>query len=162
MSRGRIQEIRSAIHRQLIQPFIDLLKQGVTPEKIALTVAIGISLGVTPVIGSTTMLCTLAAVTLRLNLPAIMLVNGAVYPLQLTLLVPFLRAGAWLFRVDGPKISIVEIFNLIRANVWHAIATLWVATLHALAVWLLAGCAVSAIVYVFLLTLLRRYWVTSR
>jgi hypothetical protein len=108
------------------------------------------------------MLCTLAAVTLRLNLPAILLVNGAVYPLQLTLLVPFLRAGAWLFRVDGPKISISEIFNLIRANVWHAIATLWIATLHALVVWLLAGCAASAIVYLVLLTLLHRYWVTSR
>lgn len=154
--------MRATLYRKLIQPFIDLLKQGVTPEKIALTVALGISLGVTPVIGSTTMLCTLAAVTLRLNLPAILLVNGAVYPLQLTLLVPFLRAGAWLFRVDGPKISISEIFNLIRANVWHAIATLWIATLHALVVWLLAGCAASAIVYLVLLTLLHRYWVTSR
>src|SRR5580698_6163140 len=56
--------LRAAIYRKLIQPFIDLLKQGVTPEKIALTVALGVSLGVTPVIGSTTMLCTLAAVTL--------------------------------------------------------------------------------------------------
>jgi uncharacterized protein (DUF2062 family) len=154
--------MRAALYRRLIQPFIDLLKQGVTPEKIALTVALGISLGVTPVIGSTTMLCTLAAVALRLNLPAILLVNGAVYPLQLILVVPFLRAGAWLFHVDGPKISIGEIFNLIRANVWHAIATLWIATLHALAVWLLAGCAANAIVYLVLLTLLRRVWMRSR
>jgi uncharacterized protein (DUF2062 family) len=154
--------MRATLYRKLIQPFIDLLKLGVTPEKIALTVALGISLGVTPVIGSTTMLCTLAAVALRLNLPAILLVNGAVYPLQLTLLVPFLRAGAWLFRVDGPKISIREIFNLIRANVRHAIATLWIDTLHALAVWILAGCVASAIVYLVLLTLLRRFWVTKR
>src|SRR5579863_6612431 len=102
--------LRSAIHRKLIQPFIDLLKQGVTPEKIALTIALGLTLGVTPVIGSTTMLCTLAAVTLRLNLPAIMLVNGAVYPLQLTLLIPFLRAGAWIFHADGPKLSVGQIF----------------------------------------------------
>jgi uncharacterized protein (DUF2062 family) len=154
--------MRATLYRRLIQPFIDLLKQGVTPEKIALTVALGVSLGVIPVIGSTTMLCTLAAVTLRLNLPAILVVNGAVYPLQLILVVPFLRAGAWLFRVDGPKISIGEIFNLIRANMWHAITTLWVATMHALAVWLVAGCAASAIVYLVLLTLLRRYWVAGR
>lgn len=159
MSRGAIPEIRSAIHRKLFQPFIDLLKQGVTPEKIALTVALGITLGVTPVIGSTTMLCTLAAVTLRLNLPAILLVNGVVYPLQLTLLVPFLRAGAWVFRVEGPKLTIVEIFNLIRSNVWHAIARLWIATMHALVIWLMAGCVVSAIVYLILVVLLRRFWV---
>lgn len=154
--------MRATLYRKLIQPFLDLLKQGVTPEKIALTVALGVSLGVTPVIGSTTMLCTLTAVALRLNLPAILLVNGAVYPLQLTLLVPFLRAGAWLFRVGGPKLTIGEIFHLIRSNVWHAIATLWIATIHALAVWLVAGCVASAIVYLVLLTVLRRYWVTSR
>jgi uncharacterized protein (DUF2062 family) len=148
----------SLIHRKLIQPFIDLLKQGVSPEKIALTIALGVSLGVTPIIGSTTMLCTLAAVTLRLNLPAILLVNGFVYPLQLTLLVPFLRAGAWIFRVDGPKFSVREIFHLIRTDLWHAITTLWIATMHALVVWLIAGCVVSSVVYLILAALLRRFW----
>jgi uncharacterized protein (DUF2062 family) len=152
-------EVRSAIYRKLVQPFIDLLKQGVTPEKIALTVALGITLGVTPVIGSTTMLCTLAAVSLRLNLPAILLVNGAVYPLQLMLLVPFLRAGAWMFRAAGPRLTIVEIFNSIRANVWHATTTLWIATMHALVIWVIAGCVASAVVYLVVVTLLRRFWV---
>jgi uncharacterized protein (DUF2062 family) len=153
--------LRDAIHRKLIQPFIDLLKQGVTPEKIALTVALGVSLGVTPVIGSTTMLCTLAAVTLRLNLPAIMLVNGAVYPLQLALLVPFLRAGAWIFRADGPKLSIGEIFHLIRTDVWLATTTLWIATMHALVIWLIAGCAASGVVYLILASVLRRFWTVA-
>jgi uncharacterized protein (DUF2062 family) len=151
--------LRSAIHRKLIQPFIELLKQGVTPEKIALTVALGISIGVIPILGSTTMLCTLAAVCLRLNLPAILLVNGVVYPLQLILLVPFLRAGAWVFRVDGPRLSIGQIFNLIRANVWHAITTLWIATMHALVIWLIAGCVASGVVYLILAAVLRRFWV---
>lgn len=151
--------LRAAFYRKLILPFVELLKQGVSAEKIALTVALGISLGVTPVIGSTTLLCTLAALTLRLNLPAILAVNGAVYPLQLTLLVPFLRAGAWAFRVEGPKISIAEIFHLIRANAWHAITTLWVATLHALLIWLLAACVVSGSVYLILSAVLRRFWV---
>lgn len=151
----------STVHRKLIQPFLDLLKQGVSPEKIALTVALGFSLGVIPVLGSTTMLCTLAAITLRLNLPAILLVNGVVYPLQLMLLVPFLRAGAWMFRTAGPTPSIGDIFNLIRANVWHAIAALWIATMHALVIWLIAGCAASLAVYVILAALLRRFWINS-
>jgi uncharacterized protein (DUF2062 family) len=154
-------DVPSAMYRKLVQPFIDLLKQGVTAEKIALTVALGITLGVTPVIGSTTMLCTLAAVSLRLNLPAILLVNGAVYPLQLMLLVPFLRAGAWMFRVGGPKLTIVEIFHLVRSNVWHATTTLWIATMHALVIWLMAGCMVSAVVYIVLVAALRRFWVKA-
>lgn len=153
--------LRSAIHRKLIQPFLELLKQGVTPEKLALTVALGISLGVIPVIGSTTMLCTLAALSLRLNLPAILLVNGVVYPLQLALLVPFLRAGAWMFRVDGPKLSIRQIFDMIRANVWHATITLWIATMHALVIWLIAGCLTTSVVYLILSRALRRFWVIA-
>jgi uncharacterized protein (DUF2062 family) len=150
--------IGSAIHRKLIRPFLELLKQGVSPEKIALTIALGLSLGVIPVIGSTTMLCTLAALTLRLNLPGILLINGMVYPLQLTLLVPFLRAGAWMFRVNGPKLSIGDIFHLIRTDAWHAITTLWIATMHALVIWLVAACVVSGIVYLTLAWLLRRVW----
>jgi uncharacterized protein (DUF2062 family) len=149
----------ATIRRRVIQPFLELLKQGVSPEKIALTIALGVSLGVTPVIGSTTMLCTLAAVALRLNLPAILIVNGLVYPLQLMLVVPFLRAGAWLFRVDGPKLTVIEIFRLIRASVWHATTTLWIATMHALVVWLIAGCVGGGVVYLILAALLRRVWV---
>lgn len=151
--------MRTWIYRRLFHPFVLLLKQGMSPEKIALTIALGISLGVIPVIGSTTTLCTLAALALRLNLPAIMLVNGVVYPLQLTLLIPFLRAGAWLFRVEGPKLTIVQIFKMIRANVWHATVTLFSATMHALVVWLIAGCVVSSLVYLLVVTLLRRFWV---
>jgi hypothetical protein len=76
-----------------LKPFIQLLRQGVSPEKVALTIALGIILGVTPVLGSTVLLCTLAATVLRLNLPAIQLVNGVVYPLQFILLIPFYRLG---------------------------------------------------------------------
>lgn len=146
------------IRRKVIQPFIELLRQGVTPERIALTIALGITLGVTPVLGSTSLLCTIAALALRLNLPAIQLVNGLVYPLQLTMLVPFLRLGAWMFRVAPPAVSVPYLFGLIRANVWHAIATLWTATLHALVAWLTFGCVATALLYLLLVPLLRRLW----
>jgi uncharacterized protein (DUF2062 family) len=135
-----------------------LLKQGMSPEKIALTIALGVSLGVIPVLGSTTMLCTLAALSLRLNLPAILLVNGIVYPLQLTLLIPFLRAGAWLFRTAGPTPTMGQIIDMIRANMWRAIVTLWSATMHALVVWLVAACVAAVVVYFVVAMLLRRFW----
>jgi hypothetical protein len=38
-----------------------------------------------------------AAVVLRLNFPALQLVNYLVYPLQILLLWPFARLGKWLF-----------------------------------------------------------------
>ena len=63
----------TATNHRWLKPVIQLLRQGVSPEKIALTIALGIILGVTPVLGSTLLLCTLAAIVLRLNLPAIQL-----------------------------------------------------------------------------------------
>jgi hypothetical protein len=37
--------------RKVVRPFLELLRQGLTPEKIAFTIALGITLGVTPVVG---------------------------------------------------------------------------------------------------------------
>ena len=62
-------------YRRLARPILELLRQGVTPEKIALSVALGAALGVFPAIGLSTTLCAIAALVLRLNLPAIQIVN---------------------------------------------------------------------------------------
>jgi len=146
------------IRRRLIQPFVELLRQGMSPHKIALTVALGVTLGVTPVLGSTSLLCTITAIALRLNLPAIQLVNGLAWPLQLALLVPFLRLGARIFSVKAPALSVSAILAMIHAGAWHAILTLWTATLHALVAWLLVGAAAALSIYLLTAPLLRRVW----
>ena len=68
--------------RQSHYPIINLLKQGITPEKISLCIALGVMLGVFPVIGSTMILCTIASLSLKLNLPLIQIISYLVYPLQ--------------------------------------------------------------------------------
>jgi len=127
------------LQRRLVQPIIDLLRQGITPEKIALSVAFGIALGVFPVIGSTTLLCTLAAIIFRLNLPAIQLINYFMYPLQIILVIPFIRLGERLFGASHLALTIGEMYSIIRAGIWHAIITLWTPTWHAMIAWLVVG-----------------------
>jgi len=144
------------LRRKMVNPILDLLRQGVTPEKIALSIALGFTLGVTPVLGSTSMLCFLAAVLLRLNLPAIQLVNFSVYPLQFVLLVPFIRVGEWIFAAPPVRITPGEILGLIRADVWHAITTLWTTTIHALVAWLALGSLAALATYTLLTPLLKR------
>lgn len=144
-------------YRRIVVPILDLLRQGITPEKIALSIAFGIALGVFPVIGSTTLLCALAAIVFRLNLPAIQLVNYFVYPLQIALLLPFIRLGEFLFRVANPiPLSITQIFEMIRADVGHAISILWTSTMHAIAAWGLVGPLVVLLLYRLLTPVLRR------
>jgi len=134
----------------------NLLRQGITPEKIALTVALGAFIGTIPMLGTTTILCTVVALALRLNLPAIQMVNGVVYPLQLILLIPFYRLGAWLFRADASAITLAGVKGLIQSGVFHAIQTLWTVTMHALVVWLIIGSLTSLTIYAITLPLTRR------
>ena len=74
---------------------------GLSPEAAALILTVGLVLGVFPVFGCPTVLCALAALLLRLNLPAIQLVNQVSSPLQLALLIPFGRFGSLFFRASG-------------------------------------------------------------
>ena len=67
---------------------------GLSPASIALILAVGLVLGVFPVYGCPTVLCIAAAVILRLNVPALQLINQLASPLQLVLLVPLNRLGA--------------------------------------------------------------------
>lgn len=142
--------------RRVVDPLLILLKQGLSPEKLALTIALGVTLGVTPVLGSTGLLCTLATLVFRLNLPAIQLVNWLVYPLQLALLVPLLQAGARLFGQNSGDFSLSVILHLIRTDALRAIAVLWTATLHALLVWLAAGLVATGLLYLALVPILKR------
>jgi uncharacterized protein (DUF2062 family) len=142
--------------RRLVRPILDLLRQGVTPEKIALSVALGAALGLIPVLGWSTTLCAIAAIALRLNLPAIQIVNYFVYPAQIALLVPFFRWGEKLFRAPHFPISAPQIYGLFHAGAWTAIKLLWTTIWHALVVWGMMAPVFVGLLYVILMPLLRR------
>jgi uncharacterized protein (DUF2062 family) len=140
--------------RKVVRPILEFFRQGLTPEKLSFTIALGITLGVIPVLGSTALLCTLAAIAFRLNLAAIQIVNWLVYPLQLILLIPFYRIGGWIFRTPPSELSAVHILALIRTNVLHAIATLWTITIHAVVAWLVLGSIATGLLYLLLVPVL--------
>jgi len=97
--------------RRVVAPIVAQLRQGITPQKIALTLALGGVLGIFPILGACTLLCAIAGVWLRLNQPLIQLVNYLVYPLQIALLIPFYRAGERLFGAD--PVPIIDVPGLI-------------------------------------------------
>jgi uncharacterized protein (DUF2062 family) len=143
-------------HRRLARPILNLLRQGVTPEKIALSLTLGVALGVFPVLGSTTALCALAAIVLQLNLPAIQIVNYFVYPLQIGLLIPFFRVGERLFCAPHLSLSVPQIYAMMHANMWAAMRSLWTTTWHAIVVWCLVAPVFAGIAYGILAPALRR------
>jgi hypothetical protein len=64
--------------QRVAEPVMALLRQGLTPEGLALSLAFGIAAGLFPVIGATTILGLLFGTVLRLNLPALQLANAQI------------------------------------------------------------------------------------
>jgi uncharacterized protein (DUF2062 family) len=73
------------------------LRQGISPQRLALTLALGFAIGCLPMVGIPTALCMLVALGLRLNVPAMQAANYAAMPLQVALIFPFVRLGGWMF-----------------------------------------------------------------
>jgi len=143
-------------NRRLVKPLLDLLKQGVTPEKLALSIALGAAFGIVPALGWTTALCALIALVWRLNLPAIQIVNYFMYPLQIALILPFFRLGEKLFRAPHLPISVPQIYSMARTNLWASIKFLWSTTWHAMVVWALLAPFLITLLFAILAPVFRR------
>jgi hypothetical protein len=70
---------------------------GLSSDRVALIVVLGLVLGAFPVFGCPTILCGLAALALRVNMAVLQLVNQIATPVQLLLLLPLARAGSRIF-----------------------------------------------------------------
>lgn len=69
------------------------LLQGISPQRLAITLSLGFVVGCLPVVGIPTALCAIIATAFRLNQPAIQAANYLAMPFQLALIVPFMRLG---------------------------------------------------------------------
>lgn len=137
----------SFLQRRFVDPLLALLRQGITPRKLAFSLACGVVCGLFPVMGSTTLLCTGAALLFRLNLPAVQLVNFSIYPLQLVLIVPFIHFGEILLRTDSTRLSLPQMIAIFRNNHLQGLHLLWRLALHGIFAWILVAPVLCAAVY---------------
>jgi uncharacterized protein (DUF2062 family) len=144
------------VFRRLGNRILDLLRQGLTPEQIALGIAVGVTLSTFPVLGSTTLLCITASAALGLNLAAMQMVNWLSYPLQLSLFVPLLRLGSRLVGSHTQVPSLPEIGARLATNLWSTIVELWPATVGAMVIWLLASPVMVLAIYFVTIQPVRR------
>ncbi|MDQ2771813.1 MAG: DUF2062 domain-containing protein [Bacteroidota bacterium] len=148
----------SWFRRTCIDPFLVLLRAGLSPGRLALAVALGVAFGLVPTFGVTTLVSVGVGLRLRLNLTAMQLA-AQMSAFQLLLLVPMLRAGAWLMG-EGHKVahlSMRSLRHLIAQEGWGAAGRLlWRAELGALMLWLLAAIPLVAGLYFGLRALFQR------
>jgi len=127
--------MRTFLYRRAVHPLLDLLRLGATPEGLAWSLAVGLVIGVNPLLGSTTLLGLALAGVFRLNLVASQIGNHIVYPLQLALLLVWIRLGSLLFHTRGLPLSRKELVESVSHHPWQTTRMLWTWEWHALIVW---------------------------
>ncbi len=143
------------VREKLLNVINSLLKEGMSLKKISFCIALGVALGIFPVLGTTTLLCAIAAFFLRLNIPTIQVVNYGVYPLQLVLLVPFYSAGSWLFGDENWALIGENLDELLTTDFWGNVSRIWDMTLYAVLIWLIVSPFLVLLLYNLLKPVIR-------
>lgn len=131
-----------------------IARQGLTPHHLALTIALGVAVGILPLVWGATPLCAALAFRLRLNQVAIQGVNYLAWPLQLALLVPFYTFGERIFPW-GAALAAKDLPDRLLHDPAGNVSLLLIATLKALGAWLLIAPPLAALLYFLLLSVTR-------
>jgi hypothetical protein len=147
--------MRGFWRRRVAGPLLAQLRQGLSPEGLALSLSVGVAVGLFPVIGLTTLLGLALGAALRLNLPALQLANWLSYPLQLVLVLPFVRWGERLLGVSPVPLSVTRLQAAYQADPVGFVARFGLTGLHGVLGWLTALPLVVTVLYGATLPLLR-------
>ncbi len=141
--------------------FIGFLQAGTSPEKLALACATGVVIGIVPVWGVTTFICFGLAAVLRINIALLQLVNYAMYPLQILLVLPYIKSGEYLFRLKPLPYGPMELLELFKTNMIAALGELGFAILTGVGVWAVTSIPLFVMVYFSSLAIFRK-WKNNR
>ena len=155
------EQLQAAIHhnwvyRRIALPVFALLRMGASPEKLAWSIAVGLLIGINPMFGTTTILCLAVAFVFRLNVAASQLGNHVVYPLQLLLVVPFIRLGNRVFHTAPMPLSAKALLDAARTNPIALTRQIWLWEWHAFVVWAIVAVVAIPVLVIGLTPVLRR------
>lgn len=144
------------MYRRGILPILALLRTGTTPRSLAWSIAAGVMIGINPVIGSTTLLCLAVTFRFRLNIIATQIANHAMFPLELALVVPFIRLGSLVFRTSAIPLAPRLLVQETRSTPLTLLRKLWMWEWHAFVLWAAIALVAAPLIALALTPLLQR------
>jgi uncharacterized protein (DUF2062 family) len=143
--------------RRLIQPIRALLTHGVTPDKIALTFAVGTACSLLPFLGFTSLLNLGVGLWLRLNQPILQTLNQILGPLQLALILVYVRLGEKIWGAPPMPLSVSTLVHSFRENPGAFLQRFGWTGVHAATAWLLSVPLIVAGLYYALRPVMRKF-----
>jgi len=123
------------LRRRVRDPLVAELRQGATPEAVSAAVVVSFAIAIVPFIGLTTLLCLVAGRLFRLNHVVMQIVNHTAFPLQVLLIVPFVRLGETLSGSRHFVLTPEAIIGEFNRSIPDFLDKFWLAGLHGLIGW---------------------------
>jgi uncharacterized protein (DUF2062 family) len=151
------------LRRRLIGPVMDQLTLGVTPDRLAITLAVATATALFPLLGATTALTLGVGLAFRLNQVVLHTVNQLLGPVQLLLILIYVRAGEWLWRAPADHFAVADIVRTFQASGWSAfLGRFGWAGVHAVTAWAASAPFLALAIYLLVRTPLARIAMTLR
>ncbi len=133
----------SRFKRWIVHPILKQLKQGTSPEKLSWSISLGTTLGIFPIMGSTSLVCLAVAHLLKLNQPVVHLFKTLTYPFHLAMILVFIHLGQKLNGVPPLPFSITEMLSQFKDSPTQFARDFGMAALYAVEAW-----AISAVILI--------------
>jgi uncharacterized protein (DUF2062 family) len=128
------ESIREFFRCNVLRPLLRQLRGGVTPRRLAWSLALGIVIGINPSVGLTTLIVIMLAWVFGLNQIASQIGAHVVAPIHLLLFIPFIQLGVHLFHTRRLPLNRRQIEHLSH-HPWRLVRDIWQWEWHALIVW---------------------------
>jgi uncharacterized protein (DUF2062 family) len=139
------QSIREWFRCHVLRPLLRALRGGVTPRRLAWSLAFGMVVGINPSVGLTTVLVVLVAWVFGLSKAASLIGSHVVAPLHLLLFIPFIDLGVHLFHTRKLPMDRRQLEHLSHHPL-QLVREIWQWEWHALIIWgLIAGIAMPVL-----------------
>jgi uncharacterized protein (DUF2062 family) len=147
--------VRNWVQAKVVQPVVTVIKAGITPHKLALSLAVGLSCGIFPIPGLTTLPVLAVAFAAGLNVPIAQVINLLVTPLNLMTVVPFKNLGESLLGAEPAPLSVADLASGLRVAPIATLRDTGAAIAHALFGWLVFFPVGTFLLYIAALPLTR-------
>jgi len=150
-----------------ITPIISYFKQGLDPKKLSHSVASGIIIGSIPVIGVSSVMATFVGLRCRLFTALIILITYLIYPLQVLLILPFMKLGGLMMGKNVGAINVSAIFSKLFKHPISSLPEFGTLILGGILAWAIASIGVYIGIYYLTIFLLKKdkhrwTWYTDR
>ncbi len=143
--------------RRVVAPLLAQLTQGVTPDKLAFTLGVGTACSLFPFLGFTSLLNLGVGLALRMNQPILQALNQLLGPVQLALILVYVRGGELVWGAGASQFTLAEMLRIFReASFGEFLARFGWAGVYAFTAWALTAPLVVAVLTFAVRPALRR------